>query len=297
MKFCSNCGTELLPNANFCPACGNKINSLDARPTSTGGSSFSSSDSSDTGSNGSTQSEDISSNSNANEVGSTSSNSTAAKGNSNNKSSQNDGSFTPTQKKILIVSLVVFLVVILSIVGFSVTRDSDGRPTADSLAGVAVILSDDGAVTAMDSTSLMGMTTDGSAQSADNSATTEKNMSIRNNWEDYIIASRSGFNYSELGGISDLSIIITNKTEYVMDRVFVDVDIKTANGYTYKTEHLYFEQVKPYSRQEQMVPPTTRGKTVEYRITNIYSNSLNFKWDEGDNTGNGSLNDPWKSNE
>jgi len=128
-------------------------------------------------------------------------------------------------------------------------------------------------------------------------AITERNISIRNNWDDYILVGRSGFKYSDLGGISDLSIIVTNKTEYVIDRIYVAVDIITVNGYKHKTEYLFFQNLKPYSRQEQMVPPTTRGKTVEYRITNIYSNSLNFKWDEGDNTGNGSLNDPWKSNE
>jgi hypothetical protein len=127
-------------------------------------------------------------------------------------------------------------------------------------------------------------------------AVTERNIYLRNNWTSHITASRSSYNYSGLGGISDLSIIITNNTEYPIDNLTVKVTIKTVNNYICKTEYLYFKNIKPNSRVEQYVTPTDRGRYVDYEITSVYSDQLNFMWNEGDNTGNGSLDDPWKSN-
>ncbi len=286
MKYCINCGTELLPNANFCPSCGNKISRNFTQPndeTHISSENPSKSESEKINEDSSTSNFQDGSNPPSFE---------STNNRSDNRSSSNNGSFTDNQKKLLIGSLIVFLVVIFSIVGFKSNIDSEEGPTADS--GLSnTYIDESGAVVPFDSAAAI----EEEVNAAQTAAITEKNIAIRNNWEDYITVSRSGFKYSELGGISDLSIIVTNKTEHVMDRVYVDVDIKTANGYNYKTEHLLFEQIKPFSRQELMVPPTTRGKTVEYRITNIYSNSLNFKWDEGDHTGNGSLNDPWKTND
>lgn len=286
MKFCSNCGSELLAIANFCPSCGNKIVRTESQPAAESSHLENSNPLQSNQTDGEQSSE-------KNQRASKTILSTAeTTSTAESKSVNTLGAFTPAQKKILIGSLVVFVIVILSIVGFKSNLDSDEQPTSDS--GLSnTYIDESGAVVPFDSAAAI----EEEVNAAQTAAITEKNIAIRNNWEDYITVSRSGFKYSELGGISDLSIIVTNKTEHVMDRVYVDVDIKTANGYNYKTEHLLFEQIKPFSRQELMVPPTTRGKTVEYRITNIYSNSLNFKWDEGDHTGNGSLNDPWKTND
>jgi hypothetical protein len=255
MKFCSNCGTELLSAANFCPSCGAKVNASNTEGVVDNSSSIK----------------------------------------SNGKQVNSNTGFTKNQKLVMITAVILFVIVIIGIIGVKIGSNHDGAetPTADS--GQATTYVDEsGAVVPMDSS--MGSINDQN-NSAEEAAVTQRNMAIRNNWEDYILVTRSSFNYSELGGISNLSIIVTNKTEYVLDRVYVDVDIKTVNGYTYKTEHLMFEDIKPYSRAEQYVKPTDRGKTVEYRITNVYSDQLNFKWDEGDNTGNGSLNDPWKYND
>lgn len=125
---------------------------------------------------------------------------------------------------------------------------------------------------------------------------TARNIEIRNNWKDYIKISRSAYNYSELGGISNLAIIISNTTPYTINGVGVRVKILTVNGYNHKTEFLYFEDIKPNSQQQQYVPPTTRGVKVEYEIASAWSKGLKFSWDESDHVGNGSLDDPWKHN-
>ena len=279
MKYCINCGTELLPNANFCPSCGNKISRTENQSRSH------SSVTEDQRSEESTSSGNASSSKSQKAAGSTENRSSYVQSSGSN-SGLSYSAFTSSQKKVIITSIIIIALVIFVIIRFTNDQDTNGI-NSSGYTGM-------GAQNDIDQSAAKIEADNKAARLA---AITERNMSIRNNWESYIIASRSGFKYSDLGGISDLSIIITNKTEYVIDRVYVAVDIITVNGYKHKTEYLFFQNIKPHSRQQLQVPPTTRGTSVEYRITNVYSNSLNFKWDEGDHTGNGSLNDPWKTND
>ncbi len=57
-----------------------------------------------------------------------------------------------------------------------------------------------------------------------NAELTEKNRSYRNNIEQYVGASTNQYSYNELGGISNLDIIVTNNTEYLLNEVNVAVD-------------------------------------------------------------------------
>lgn len=121
-----------------------------------------------------------------------------------------------------------------------------------------------------------------------------KNKNFRINWTDYIIAERSSFTYNDLGGIYNLSIYLTNKTEYTLDQVQVAVDYIKAAGGIYKTEFVVFENVKPEIKMVLPAPNSERGTKVEYRIYNIYAPSFHFCYDESNPVGNGSINDPWR---
>jgi hypothetical protein len=125
-------------------------------------------------------------------------------------------------------------------------------------------------------------------------ALTAKNMEYRNNWTKYIQASRSGYSINGLGGISGLTIYITNETEYKLDYVSVFVDYITVNGYRHKREYVYFYDVKPHTRQSMPAPSTERGSSVEYSIGEIYAPSFKFCFDHFNEIGNGSIKDPWK---
>ena len=123
---------------------------------------------------------------------------------------------------------------------------------------------------------------------------TIKNRNYRNNWSEYVIAERSSYSYSGLGGIYNLSIFLTNKTDYKLAQVQVAVDyIKSAGG-IYKTEYVVFENVKPESKMVLPAPNSDRGTKVEFRIYNIYAPSFHFCYDESNPVGNGSINDPWR---
>lgn len=123
---------------------------------------------------------------------------------------------------------------------------------------------------------------------------TLKNMEYRNNWTKYITASRSAYNYSELGGITNLSIVVSNGTEYTMNYVAVTVKYITVNGYIHKTETVDFYDIQPGTKQALPAPDSERGTKVEYEISIIRSQKLHFCYDSHDLQGNGSINDPWK---
>jgi hypothetical protein len=100
---------------------------------------------------------------------------------------------------------------------------------------------------------------------------------IRNNWFDYFNISSSGYTAEGLGGISGLSVYFENKTGYMLENVYAEIDIYTANGYVYKTEVISFSNVTAYTQHTFNVPYSNRGTTVsEPRITYIKSAQLNF---------------------
>jgi len=272
MKFCTNCGVDIFNKPNFCPSCGSKLTHTE--------SNLNPNEESKTGESEYT----------------TNSDSTPKTTLSHTQDSQANSLVKEKKYTTVIIVISIFLVLAILItvlISSNQITDSAGAPkTIETPASVE-------APAAQGVPAAEGVPAAKEAPNSNSSqpdAVTERNILLRNNWTSYISASRSRFNYSEMGGISDLSIIVTNNTEYIVDNVTVKVTIKTVNNYVYKTEYLYFEDIKSNSRVEQFVMPTERGRYVEYEIINVYSDRLNFKWDEGDNTGNGSLEDPWKYN-
>jgi DNA-directed RNA polymerase subunit RPC12/RpoP len=276
MKYCTNCGSQISETPNFCPSCGNKI--IYSESTHTPEPAIF--DSLDT---------------NVSDV---------IKTESKQEKQPNDKSVelkpninNSNNKTIIIVGFTALIIVLVFIVIlFSQGSKSAETQPSDSSASLNGVIENNTSSLQIPDAQDSSIDPNNTQSYETTDAVTERNILLRNNWTSYISASRSTFNYSEMGGISDLSIILTNNTEYIVDNVTVKVTIKTVNNYVYKTEYLYFENIKPNSRVEQFVMPTERGRYVEYEIINVYSDRLNFKWDEGDNTGNGSLEDPWKYN-
>jgi hypothetical protein len=124
-------------------------------------------------------------------------------------------------------------------------------------------------------------------------ALTAKNMEYRNNWTNYIKASRSDYTTSGVGGIYGLSLTISNETEYPLEYVWVAVDYITVNGYRHKREILTFENIKPRTRQALYAPDSERGSSVSYEIISVSAPVFKFCYDAG-SVGNGSTVDPWK---
>lgn len=99
---------------------------------------------------------------------------------------------------------------------------------------------------------------------------------IRDNISSWVKLSRSDYRYSEFGGISDLSITVTNTTEFLLDEVTVKVSYIKANGELWKDEYLTFSMVEPNSSKKQRAPESERGTNVEYELVSVKSTGLNL---------------------
>ena len=114
-----------------------------------------------------------------------------------------------------------------------------------------------------------------------NSANTAKNMKYRNNWYKYINASSNSYSYSEIGGISDLEVIITNQTEYMLDEVEVLVSYVKTNGDNFKTETVTVYNIPANSTKSATAPESNRGTSVNLDIQGIISKKMHFCYSAG----------------
>jgi hypothetical protein len=124
-----------------------------------------------------------------------------------------------------------------------------------------------------------------------NEEITALNMNYRNNWSEYIRATNSKYFYSELGGISGLEVIVTNKTEYMLDEVQVLVYYVRTNGDNFKTETVTVYNVPAGSSKSISAPDSNRGTSVSMDIKSIISKKMHFCYLTG-NWGSNS-NDPY----
>lgn len=109
-----------------------------------------------------------------------------------------------------------------------------------------------------------------------NAINTEEDVKaeIRKNITSYVTAERSAYNYSNLGGIYNLKISVTNSTDYVLDNVKVKITYYKANGGVWKTRFVDFNMVPPQTKVTLPIPDTERGTSVDYEIASIKSNAL-----------------------
>ena len=114
-----------------------------------------------------------------------------------------------------------------------------------------------------------------------NAQNTEKNKNYRNNWQDYISVSTNQFSYYEIGGIENLQIIATNKTEYKIDEITINVCYEIDNGSCYKTEEVTIYNIPAKSQKSENAPNSNRGKNVSLNIVGIYSDKMNFGYAPG----------------
>jgi len=100
---------------------------------------------------------------------------------------------------------------------------------------------------------------------------------IRNNITSYVTAERNEYTYSELGGISNLKITVTNSTDYLIDNVKVKVIYLKANGDVWTSRIVDFNLLDPQTKNTIKVGDTERGTSIQYEIVSIKSTALGLK--------------------
>lgn len=119
------------------------------------------------------------------------------------------------------------------------------------------------------------------AKDSINGVITEKYMGYRNNWRSYILATHGAYNYSELGGISNLSVIVYNQTDKSIDEVQVKIDYIKANGGVYKSETVSLSNIGPNGSKTVSAPSSDRGTSVRMEIQSISAKSFHFCYPDG----------------
>lgn len=107
-----------------------------------------------------------------------------------------------------------------------------------------------------------------------NNVEEDTKASIRNNIASLVIAERNEYSYSELGGISNLKITVTNNTDYLIDIVQVKVTYIKANGDVWDSKIVDFNLINPQTKNTMRVPDTERGTSIRYEIVSIKSIAL-----------------------
>jgi hypothetical protein len=97
---------------------------------------------------------------------------------------------------------------------------------------------------------------------------------IRNNIRAYIKAESNTYQSSNLGGISNLKITVSNSTGYTIDMVRVKITYIKANGGIWETRLEDFYAIKPNADVTHKISDTKRGTSIEYEIASIKSKAL-----------------------
>ncbi len=100
-------------------------------------------------------------------------------------------------------------------------------------------------------------------------------------WNRLISANNSNYGIGLFGGIKDLKVIVSNRSDYPLDEVVANVTYVKANGSVWKTVPITLYAVQPHDSKEQSVPDAGRGKKVKVSLHKVISKKMQFNYTEG----------------
>ena len=107
----------------------------------------------------------------------------------------------------------------------------------------------------------------------------EAEQQSRNAITTLVVANTNEYTSNGLGGISNLDITVSNKTNYIIDEVMVEVEYIKKNGGIFNVEKLVMKNINPNDTKSIRAPDCNRGRTVRVSIKSIYSKQLNLCYD------------------
>ena len=108
-----------------------------------------------------------------------------------------------------------------------------------------------------------------------------KEKATRLRWSKLITASNSNYGIGVLGGIKDLHVILTNRTDYPIDEAVLKVTYIKASGGVWKTVPVNIFNVPAQDSKDEAVADVGRGKKVKVTIEKLVSKKMNFSYTEG----------------
>jgi hypothetical protein len=102
----------------------------------------------------------------------------------------------------------------------------------------------------------------------------------RDNWSDYITATKNQYQFREVGGIYDLSILFVNHTEYIMDNITARVNYLNPSGEIINSKEVTCVGLVPDGKRSVSISDYNRGVSVKVEIMDAKSKALNFWYSE-----------------
>ncbi len=99
---------------------------------------------------------------------------------------------------------------------------------------------------------------------------TDKDI-IKNSIGTLVSVSSNKYNVGTFGGISEVQLTVSNKSIYPLDLVMVEVQYVQANKKIYKTENIYYHNVRPGESLMQEAPKSSRGVKIQYKVAIVNS--------------------------
>ena len=109
----------------------------------------------------------------------------------------------------------------------------------------------------------------------------EKPKPVRIDLSRYVTVSSSNYAYGVLGGINNLSVIFSNKSDYTVDEITAKIVYLKANGKAWKTKYVSVFNVAPHSEKREALPKVNRGKSVEVSLHKMASKKIQYSYTAG----------------
>jgi hypothetical protein len=94
------------------------------------------------------------------------------------------------------------------------------------------------------------------------------------NLRNYILCTPNNYTTGSLGGISDLTITLQNKSNYSINDITVEISYLKRNGEEFKKEILHFKNIQPNSSTTKEAPKSGKGDHIKLSIKSIYSDEF-----------------------
>ena len=93
-----------------------------------------------------------------------------------------------------------------------------------------------------------------------------------------VSVSASKYHVGTFGGISEVQLTVSNKSTYPLDLVTVEVQYIQANKKIFKTENVYFRNIRAGEAMMLEAPESQRGIKVQYKISIINSKEASISY-------------------
>jgi len=109
----------------------------------------------------------------------------------------------------------------------------------------------------------------------------DKARPVRNSWEKFITVTNSNYAYGVIGGISNLSVLFRNETDYDLDEVTAKVTYIKSNGKPWVSKMVSVYNIPAHSERKMSINDVNRGKSVSVAVAKILSHKMHFVYPAG----------------